>query len=134
MATPTRSGARGSGPRAPHRALPAQAHDALLVLGAALLDDLDALADRLTVMVLQREPVYAELDLVEEMRRACRINMERGVQVFAERVPDGAIRRTRPGRPAARRARQGVPLESVLGAYRLGGRVMWESLLDKNIC
>jgi hypothetical protein len=100
------------------------------VLGAALLDDLDALADRLTVMVLQREPVYAELDLVEEMRAACRINLERGVQVLADRVPAGVEPEDTSRQTGRRRARQGVPLESVLRAYRLGGRVMWEALLQ----
>jgi hypothetical protein len=107
-----------------------QAHEALLVLGAALLDDIDALANRLTVMALQREPVYAELDLVEDLRTACRINLERGVQVLADRVPEGVEAEDTSRQTGRRRARQGVPLESVLRAYRLGGRVMWEALLE----
>ncbi len=48
------------------RAIPAASGEALRVLGGALLDDVDGLADRLTVMVLQREPVYAERDMVDE--------------------------------------------------------------------
>jgi hypothetical protein len=100
------------------------------VLGAALLDDLDALADRLTVMVLQREPIYAELDLVEEMRGACRLNLERGIQVLADRVPDGDDPEDTSRQTGRVRARQGVPMESVLRGYRLGGRVMWEALLE----
>lgn len=130
VATPTRSSARARGTHPPARALPPQAHDALRVLGAALLDDVDVLADRLTVMALQREPVYAELDLVDELRTACRINLERGMQVVADRVPTGVEPEDTSRQTGRRRARQGVPLESVLRAYRLGGRVMWEALLE----
>src|SRR6185312_11313738 len=107
-----------------------QAHEALLVLGAALLEDVDALADRLTVMALQREPVYSEMDMVDDLRAACRINLERGVQVLADRVPDGVEPEDTSRQTGRRRARQGVPLEAVLRAYRLGGRVMWEALLE----
>ena len=80
VASPTRSGARDTGARGPRRALPAQSHEALLVLGAAVLEDVDALADRLTVMVLQREPVYSDMDMVEELRTAC---LEAGVKLIA---------------------------------------------------
>jgi hypothetical protein len=130
VATSTRSGTRSGGHRVPGRALPPQAHEALVALGGALLEDIDALADRLTVMALQREPVYAELDLVEELRAACRINLERGMQVLADRVPEGVEAEDTSRQTGRRRARQGVPLESVLRAYRLGGRLMWESLLE----
>jgi PucR C-terminal helix-turn-helix domain/GGDEF-like domain len=130
VATSTHSSARPGGDRAPTRSLPPQAHNALLVLGAALLDDIDVLADRLTVMVLQREPGYSELNLVEELRTACRINLERGMQVVADQVPAGVEPEDTSRQTGRRRARQGVPLESVLRAYRLGGRVMWEALLE----
>jgi hypothetical protein len=130
VATSTRSGARSGGSRVPGRSLPPEAHEALLVLGGALLEDIDALADRLTVMALQREPVYAELDLVDELRAACRLNLERGMQVLAEKVPEGVEAEDTSRRTGRRRARQGVPLESVLRAYRLGGRLTWEALLE----
>jgi hypothetical protein len=115
--------------RPPSRVLPPVAADALRVLGGSLLDDIEGLADRLTVMVLQREPVYAELEMVEELRGACRANLQRGIQVLAERVPGGVDPDDTSRQTGRRRARQGVPLESVLRAYRLGGRIMWEALL-----
>jgi hypothetical protein len=118
-----------SASRAPARPLPDESCEALRVLGAVLLDEVDGLADRLTVMVLQREPVYAELDMTEELRGACRVNLERGVQVLAEQVPGGVDPEDTSRQTGRRRARQGVPLEVVLRAYRLGGRVMWEALL-----
>jgi PucR-like helix-turn-helix protein/diguanylate cyclase with GGDEF domain len=130
VATSTRSSARSRPDRNQGPALSPEVHEALLVLGAALLEDIESLADRLTVMALQREPVYAELDLVEELRAACRINLERGMQVLADRVPPGVEAEDTSRRTGRRRARQGVPLESVLRAYRLGGRLMWEALLE----
>ncbi len=114
--------------------LPAASQEALRVLGDRLLDDLDGMADRLTVMVLQREPAYAERGMVDELRSACRINLERGVQVLARRVPGGVDPKELSRTIGRRRARQGVPLESVLRAYRLGGRVIWESLLQVSRC
>jgi PucR-like helix-turn-helix protein/diguanylate cyclase with GGDEF domain len=114
----------------PGRRLPPAADEALRVLGAALLDELDGLADRLTVMVLQREPVYAEREMVEELRTACRANLQRGVQVIADQVPPGVNPEDTSRQTGRRRAREGVPLEVVLRAYRLGGRVLWEALLD----
>lgn len=110
--------------------LPPAVVDALCVLAGELLDELDALADRLTVMLLAREPVYAEKDLVEELRSTCRASLERGLQVLADRVPGGVD----PGDVARRtgrlRAGQGVPLEAVLRGYRMGARLMWDGLLD----
>ncbi|TQM13803.1 PucR family transcriptional regulator [Pseudonocardia kunmingensis] len=114
----------------PGRRLPPAADEALRILGAALLEDLDGLADRLTVLVLQREPSYAEREMVEELRAACRRNMQRGAQVVADRVPDGVDPEDTSRETGRRRAREGVPLEVVLRAYRLGGRVMWEALLS----
>ncbi|WP_214367848.1 PucR family transcriptional regulator [Pseudonocardia sp. H11422] len=118
----------GGGPRS--RALPAPADDALRVLGTVLLDDVEGLADRLTLMVLQREPSYAELDLIEELRAMCRGNLRRGVEVLADRVPEGVDPGDTTRETGRKRARQGVPLEAVLRAYRLGGRLLWEALLQ----
>jgi hypothetical protein len=125
---PTGRGETTEQGRTRHR-LPPAADEALRVLGAALLDELDGLADRLTVMVLQREPVYAERDMVEELRAACRANMQRGVQVIADQIPGGVDPEDTSRQTGGRRAREGVPLEVVLRAYRLGGRVLWEALL-----
>lgn len=109
--------------------LPTASREALRVLGDRLLDDIDGMADRLTLMVLEREPAYAERGMVDELRGACRANLECGVQVLARRVPGGVDPKDLSRTVGRRRARQGVPLESVLRAYRLGGRVIWEALL-----
>jgi hypothetical protein len=104
---------------------------ALRMLSRILLDDLDRLADRLTIMVLQREPSYAQLGVAapDELRKSLRSNIERGIQTLGGTVPDGTDPRDTSRDTGRLRARQGVPLEAVLRAYRLGGRVIWEGLL-----
>ena len=93
-----------------------------------LLGEVDALADRLTLMILQREEVYEQLrvDLDGDLRATCRANLERTLTVLGGDLPDDV----RPGavtdETGTRRARQGVPLEVVLRAYRLCGRLLWE--------
>ncbi|WP_232661955.1 PucR family transcriptional regulator [Pseudonocardia sp. TRM90224] len=112
------------------RGLPPESDEALRVLGAALLEELDGLADRLVVHVVAREPIYSELDMVDELRSAAYGNLERGVQVLAMQVPGGVDPADTSRHTGRLRARQGVPLESVMRAYRLGGRFIWEALLD----
>lgn len=97
-----------------------------------LLDDLDPLTDRLTLMVLQREPAYAQLGMSnpDELREDLRRNLERGLQSLGGNVPDGDDPQDTSRQTGATRARQGVALEAVLRAYRIGGRLIWESLLQ----
>ncbi|WP_199432303.1 PucR family transcriptional regulator [Qaidamihabitans albus] len=107
------------------------AKDALHILSRVLLDNLESLADRLTLMVLQCEPAYAQLGVSapDELRENLRGNIERGIQSLGANVPDGADPQDTSIETGRVRARQGVPLEAVLRAYRLGGRVIWEGLL-----
>ncbi|MFP5072857.1 PucR family transcriptional regulator [Pseudonocardia nantongensis] len=118
----------GEQPRARPLAAPVEA--ALRELGSVLLDDVDSLTDRLTLKILRCEPCYVELDLLDELRDACRANLQRGIEVLADRVPEGVDPTDSTRATGRRRARQGVPLEAVLRAYRLGGRLLWESLLQ----
>ncbi|OZM74144.1 hypothetical protein CFN78_07795 [Amycolatopsis antarctica] len=105
--------------------------DALHTLSRHLLGRLDGLADQLMAMVLHREPFYAQLGLSgpEELRRSLRGNLERGIQSLGAEVPEGEDPQDTSRETGRQRARQGVPLEAVLRAYRLGGRVIWQGLL-----
>ncbi|MDQ4117831.1 MAG: helix-turn-helix domain-containing protein [Actinomycetota bacterium] len=116
------------GPRG--RGLDPPVEAALRELGTVLLDEVDALADRLTLQVLAHEPCYVELNLLDDLRETARANLRRGVEVLADRVPDGVDPGDTTRATGRQRARQGVPLEAVLRAYRLGGRLLWESLLQ----
>lgn len=95
-----------------------------------LLEEVDGLADRCTVATVAREPIYSELDLVQELRSTSRVNLEVAVQVIAAQVPEGVDPAESSRQTGRLRARQGVPLEAVLRAYRIGGRLIWESLLE----
>lgn len=108
------------------------AKDALHTLSEILLHHVESLADRLTLVVLQREPAYAQLGMSapDELRENLRGNLERGIQSLGGGVPHGEDPQDTSRETGRVRARQGVPLEAVLRAYRLGGRVIWEALLD----
>lgn len=108
------------------------ARTALRVLTTAMLEDLDALADRLTLMVLRAEPGYAELGVSapDALRENLRANLERGIQTLGGFVPCGVDPNDTSRETGRKRAREGVPLEAVLHAYRLGGQVIWEGLLS----
>lgn len=108
------------------------ARTALRVLTTAMLEDLDALADRLTLMVLRAEPSYAELGVSapDDLRENLKANLERGVQALGGFVPDGVDPNDTSRETGRKRAREGIPLEAVLRAYRLGGQVIWEGLLS----
>jgi len=121
---PATAGAGGSKLSEPVKA-------ALHTLSRHLLGRLDSLADQLMLTVLQREPFYAQLGLTgsDELRQSLRRNLERGIQSLGAEVPTGEDPQDTSRETGRLRARQGVPLEAVLRAYRLGGRVIWQALL-----
>ncbi|WP_243418391.1 PucR family transcriptional regulator [Actinomycetospora cinnamomea] len=104
--------------------------DALGVLCRALRDDVDGLADQLTLMILDREDIYRELGIPirEDVRETCRANLERALLVLSGDVPPDTDPASLTVATAHRRARQGVPLEVVLRAYRLCGRLLWDRM------
>ncbi|PXY22284.1 PucR family transcriptional regulator [Prauserella muralis] len=115
----------------PESDCPGPAREALHTLSRVLIDNLESLADRLTIMVLQREPAYAQLGMAnpDELRDNLRGNIQRGLQSLGDVVPEGDDPQDTSIETGRVRARQKVPLEAVLRAYRLGGRVIWEGLL-----
>jgi len=105
----------------------------LAELAPLLLDQVDAMTDRMLEVLLRTEPAYGELLAhgEEEMRAGTRANLERGMLLLIGAVSGNARTSLRDARDVGRRrALQGVPLEAVLRAYRLGGQVTWEALLE----
>jgi PucR-like helix-turn-helix protein/diguanylate cyclase with GGDEF domain len=103
-------------------------------LAANLLSRIPVLTDTLVHTIHQRNPGYREVNSVppEDLWRSCHDNMVRIVQLVA-----GA--ECRPGAEdyfdaahatGRRRAEQRMPLDDVLGSFRLGGRLVWEALID----
>ncbi len=110
----------------------AGAADALVCrLGGVLLDDLDALTEELVARIRDEDQPYSRLDAaaVADVRRSCHDNLERVLQGLSQVGPTGDDRYDAPRLTGQRRLEQGVPLESVLHAYRLGGKVIWGRLV-----
>ncbi|GGY45715.1 hypothetical protein GCM10010363_27960 [Streptomyces omiyaensis] len=101
-------------------------------LAAALLSDVDRLTDRAVADIRAHSGTYASGDPVthEDLWAICRDNLLRALEDFGGLAPtdgdfEGAARET--GR---RRAEQGVPLDTVLQAYRRGGRILWQVMAE----
>src|SRR4051812_14670784 len=104
----------------------------LTELAPLLLDQLDAMTDRMVEVLLRTEPAYRDvLAHREEMRESTRGNLEQGLHLLIGAASGNVRTSLREARDVGRRrAAQGIPLEAVLRAYRLGGQVTWEALLE----
>lgn len=98
-------------------------------LALRVLADLEAVTDRLVEAILAEDPSYGlGRTTREDLRRSCHDNLQRILQALAdEQVPGTAF--DAPHATGHRRAEQGMPLESVLHAYRLGHRAIWDALV-----
>jgi len=102
----------------------------VIALSEALLSECDELgikmAERIRAEIeLYRDPTVLSLeDLVESCRDNLRLVLAR---LAGRRMPSEAPRRT-----GEARAERGVPYAAVLQAYRIGGRFIWEMLVDRS--
>ena len=102
-------------------------HPVVARLAAELTDQLDALTEQLVTMLRQADESYLAVD-IEDLRRNVGENLASFVgDLASQRSPSTFSSRD----TARRRADQGVPLGSVLHAYRLGFQVIWGALADK---
>jgi hypothetical protein len=99
-------------------------------LARTLADRVPALTDRLVDLLVAEDQTYrkAPPDVLADVRRSCDENLRSVLRDLSGRRPSrtDAARET-----ARRRAEQGVPLASLLHAYRLGMRVVWEAMNDE---
>ncbi|GAB2878770.1 PucR family transcriptional regulator [Nocardioides pacificus] len=100
---------------------------------ATLLDRADAIADDITLTLLDKEKEwYADQpELRADIRANTREHIRRGIRTMAGLAEpgEGAVHVWRD--TGRRRAAQGVPMEHVLNAYTLGTRVLWEALVEQ---
>ncbi|MFJ2896709.1 PucR family transcriptional regulator [Streptomyces sp. NPDC087218] len=101
-------------------------------LAAALLPGIDDLTRRVVADIHAHSGTYASGTPVsrDDLWEICRDNLRRALEDFGGLPPgredfEHAARET--GR---RRAEQDVPLDTVLQAYRRGGRVMWQVMAE----
>ncbi|PXY27610.1 PucR family transcriptional regulator [Prauserella muralis] len=100
-------------------------------LARALITRLEPLTDELVADILAENPGYHDAALVTlpELRRSCRTNLQRVLQILGDTVPCGDDPFDAAITTGSRRAEQRVPLDSVLRSFRLGGRVVWRGLV-----
>src|SRR5690349_4137938 len=98
-------------------------------LSRALLDDVDVCARRMADRIRAQEPLYREGVAVppEELVRSCADNLR---YVFGRLSGDPDVGEESPRETGRRRAERGVPLAALLQAYRIGGRLIWELLVE----
>ncbi|WP_017974255.1 PucR family transcriptional regulator [Actinopolyspora halophila] len=101
-------------------------------LAQARLDDVPELAQRLMGAIFTDNPEWTDYRPVprEDLWEGCANYLARVLHVLSGRVP-----RSEDDSVAAaigrRRAEQGVPLEVMLRTFRIGGRIVWEALVEQ---
>ncbi|NBM14710.1 CdaR family transcriptional regulator [Streptomyces sp. GC420] len=109
--------------------------EALAVLhrsARVLLDDLPQLTDQLVAALREHEPAYRAAiesdpaDVWQEAHRSLRFSV--GSLIDPRRTRDAARNCSR--QIGADRAEQGMPLDALLHAFRLGGGMVWKNLVE----
>lgn len=106
----------------------------LSTIATAWLPDVEVLTDRLVTAVFTDHPEWTDYRRVppEDLRDGCRRYLTRVLQLLAGGHPGPADDDPVAGPIGRQRAEQGVPLEVMLRTFRLGGRVVWEALLERS--
>ncbi|WP_280459299.1 hypothetical protein [Nocardia carnea] len=101
-------------------------------LVAACREDTAVLTERLISAIFTDNPEWTDYSAV------ARVDLEQGCRRFLGRVLDRVEQNELHAEHdevaaaiGAHRAVQGVPLEAMLRTFRLGGRIVWEALLDR---
>jgi hypothetical protein len=98
-----------------------------------LRHELVALTEELVSLIGAAVPDYADLSAVSEaeLRLSCQLNLGVALAELAGTAPLVDPLATPQHETGQRRARQRLPLESLLHSYRLGGRVLWQGLVRR---
>ncbi|MFD4138024.1 PucR family transcriptional regulator [Streptomyces sp. NPDC058572] len=116
-----------------HSPVDAEATAVLHRAAQVLVDDLAGLTGRLVAALRAQEPAYRaalETDADEvwqEIHRSLRYNV--GSLIRPRECRDAALRTS--WQIGENRAEQGLPLEAVQHAFRLGGAMVWQDLVDE---
>ncbi|ORA34892.1 PucR family transcriptional regulator [Mycobacterium aquaticum] len=102
-------------------------------LAEATLPDVETLIDRLLSAIFTDNPEWTDYASVprEDLRDGCRDYLTRVLELLSGRGGDLDHADEVVGAIARHRAEQGVPLEVMLRTFRLGGRVVWQALLER---
>lgn len=94
------------------------------------------LSDALVRTIEERNPGYRAADLVphDDLWQSCHDNLTQALEMIAARAevcPDNDRRHDAARATGRRRAEQRMPLDDVLRSFRLGGRLVWEALIEQ---
>ncbi len=94
-----------------------------------LLPDVQALGTRMAERICSEIPVYAEGQVLgyDELVASCAHNLRYVLGILAGDDPPSL---DPPRATGAARAEQGLPYDAVLQAFRIGGRFIWELLVE----
>ncbi|MFC9974811.1 PucR family transcriptional regulator [Spirillospora sp. NPDC127200] len=109
---------------------PAAAGRLVRAAASRLRERVPELADRLVEDVLAEDPAYTDFVPRDEFRESVRASLEAGIEQMDRRVRGHRADLSVAEGIGRRRAEQGLPLESLLRSYRMGGRVVWEALIE----
>ncbi|MFD9035136.1 PucR family transcriptional regulator [Streptomyces sp. NPDC059567] len=129
---PTTSGSTGRGTAGAHAPVGSATGALRRTLATALIGDLDRLTDRAVDDIRAHSGTYASGTPVtrEELWRFVRDNLLRALEDFGGLAPTGGDFDDAARATGRRRAEQNVPLDTVLRAYRRGGRVLWQVMAE----
>ncbi|GAA1210704.1 PucR family transcriptional regulator [Prauserella alba] len=91
-----------------------------------LLDDLDAVTLEIARLIREDEPYYVDYMSQQQLADAVRPNI---ISALENVIRNEANRPTVARRTGRERAEDGVPLDTVLHAYRIGTRHLWHELV-----
>jgi hypothetical protein len=102
-------------------------------VATAWLPDVDVLTDRLVTAVFTDHPAWTDYRNVppDDLRDGCRRYLTRVLELLVGGTAGITDDDPVAGAIGRQRAEQGVPLEVMLRTFRLGGRVVWEALLER---
>ncbi|MFE7706260.1 PucR family transcriptional regulator [Streptomyces sp. NPDC057486] len=101
-------------------------------LASAMVPGIDELTRRVVDDIHAHSGTYASGTPVsrEDLWEICRDNLLRALEDFGGLPPTGGDFENAARETGRRRAEQSVPLDTVLQAYRRGGRVMWQVMAE----
>jgi hypothetical protein len=102
----------------------------LSTLAVAVHGRLDELTDRLVEELRSHDVAYAGATVPrDDLWQSCHANLDQVVRHLVAEPADVKRAFDPPRQTGRRRAEQGFPLEHLLHAYRVGGRMIWDCLL-----
>jgi hypothetical protein len=105
-------------------------------LVADVLSRVPELTDALVALIADQNPGYRRVNVVpqEDLWRSCHDNLTRVLQLVSRAAGDDSVGTDLYDAARAtgrQRAQQRMPLDDVLRSFRLGGRLVWEALIDR---